>query len=205
MRHHVFLTIGVIVECLLSVMTPARAQERSVTFNESYLVTHNGVYCDVKVSIGREVYDGYFRFPEFTTYAPMVFDIKGYDHFTAFVGAMDGNVTGKITIEVDRQEIWSHEVRKGDASVAIDIPITGARSMAITVSHNQIVLGEPKLTNGRPKPTGLIAQLIQLLLDLRASAQAGNQQPIVEAIDQRLDKMGVALNITPRYVEWHLR
>ncbi|MHB9024736.1 MAG: NPCBM/NEW2 domain-containing protein [Armatimonadota bacterium] len=199
-----------IVSCLPA---QAQVQGRSVVLDDSYVVSGGGGYSKSQVAIGHEVYDGYIWFDTNEGKAVRVYSIKGWDHFIAYVGgARRDDVEGNVTIEIDRQQVWTHNFRMGDAAVAIDIPITGARSMAITVTYPPrkwyspgIVFGEPTLTLGKPVPSTLIGQLVQLLLDLRSSAQQGNQKQIVDYIDQRLDKMGVIVNITPRYTEWHLR
>ena len=199
------LRVTLLLLTLLLCLTGAQAQGRSKALDVSFRVSGHLRYNDQKISIGNEVYDNSIGSAVMGDDVS-VFSIKGWDHFTAFIGPKNNgdNNTRKGSIQIDRQEVWSHEFQQGDAAVAVDIPLTGARSMAI-ISGEGIVIAEAKLTIGKPVPSNLISQLVTSLIDARTAARAANDTATVDLIDKRFKFMNIEVNETAGAISWQFK
>lgn len=179
------------------------------------LVTANHLddFCE-RCTIGGMIYDSNFTVIHWFEAGPnwAVLDIRGWDHFVAAIGFPDSDDKGRqwdheetVTIEVDGTERWRQKVRYGDKAFMVDIPITGARSMRISVTNGPIALAEAKVTRGKPAPSFLLAQTVQLLIDLRTSAAQGKNDAVVKYIDKRLEDMGIVVTVAADgTTTWHL-
>ncbi|MHB9022756.1 MAG: NPCBM/NEW2 domain-containing protein [Armatimonadota bacterium] len=199
---------------LSGAMGNAQAQQvKEKVIDKEMLVSSDRLddFCG-RCTIGGLVYDSNFTVVHWYQNGPhwAVLDVRGWDHFTASVGFPDdGNRKWDrqetVTIEVDGIERWKQKVSFGEKAYTFDIPITGARSLRITISNGPIALAEAKVTRGKPVPSYLLAQTVQLLIDLRTSAAQSKSDAIVKYIDQRLEAMGIYVTVDQHGVTtWHM-
>jgi len=166
-----------------------------------------------RTSIGGIVFQGGYRCYTYDGEVRMVsLDVQGWQYFSTSIGIADSDTDSKTvlaSIDVDGTEVWRQQLTYGAKPFVLELPIAGARSLTIYVKRidgrASVMLGEPKLTKGRPVPSATVGQLVQLLLDLRASAKQSNNQPIVDYIDQRLAAIGIKVFETPNGVMWQMQ
>ncbi len=150
---------------------------------------HNG-----KVTIARMVYDtcGYVYGGGYAT-----FDIRGWDHFTAYVGIEDGkDATGaqRTSIEVDGEVVWQQDISSGDKAIFVDILLTGRRTITLRVKTGNTKFAEPKLYKGTPPATaGAIVTTPPATVTGGGTTTAANT-PATFAVDPNdMEKLATAL------------
>ncbi len=80
----------------------------------------------------------------------ITFNITGWDHFVAYIGISDDKTgNSDIVIETDGTQVFSRKVTAGDRAVAIDIPLTGRKTMTIR-AKTPAIFADPKLVKGNP-------------------------------------------------------
>lgn len=134
------------------------------------------------------------------------FNIRGWDHFTAYVGIFDHNYPqkAKVTISVDEQMVFQQDFEPGAKAQPLDVVLTGHTTLTIKVDGDYLVFADPKLVKGEPTPFPLdlpvtilrytaapfaadYADLEKLALSLRTAIN-GNA-----AVKERLEKGTLAL------------
>jgi len=106
-------------------------------------------YYDRPVSVAGHLYSGYGT-PGYGLFA--TFDIRGWDHFQAYVGVNDdngGHARGVVSIEVDGEQLWQRKVNRGEKAVRVDIALTGRQTLTIRKDDSYPDILEPKLIKGR--------------------------------------------------------
>jgi hypothetical protein len=134
------------------------------------------------------------------------FAIRGWDHFTAYVGIVDQPYApkAKVTISVDEQMVFQQDFEPGGKAQPLDVVLTGNTTLTIKVDGDALVFADPKLVKGEPTPfpkelpvtvlrytaapfAAEYADLDKLALSLRAAVN-GNA-----AVKERLEKGTLAL------------
>jgi TolB-like protein len=82
------------------------------------------------------------------------FYIRGWDHFTAYVGIVDQEMrsNGKATILVDEQVVFQQNYESGVKALPLDVVLTGHTTLTIKTEGDYLVFAEPKLVKGEPTP-----------------------------------------------------
>lgn len=180
------------------------AMGKGRALDESVRVSGSLYYKNQQISLGRMVYDNYTR-STFPGPCQAVFDVGGWDHFSAYLGLDDAAAPAeKVTcrVEVDGQVVWTHDFVAGDRAVAVEIPLTGARSLALSATDSAAVVAEPRLYTGVPEPTRLIDQLVQALIAARAAALKANNAEIAELVAAKLTESHIRVEVTEKATAW---
>ncbi|HEX2951352.1 MAG TPA: FlgO family outer membrane protein, partial [Armatimonadota bacterium] len=145
------LVMAALAVLLLAVQAPLFAQK--MEFGRG-VVAGRIAYRDRTVSVGGNVYDNYLSEDVCYGNTFVTFDIRGYDHFTAYVGINDdrggGNDVQRTTIETDGDVFWQQDVARGQKAVFVDVPLTGKRSLTLRWKSSSTVFADPRLIKGNP-------------------------------------------------------
>ncbi|MHB9106083.1 MAG: CsgG/HfaB family protein [Armatimonadota bacterium] len=136
---------------MLGLPAPLRAQEQPL--DTAAVIAGNIEKVDGKVSIAGNSYAYYLTSPELDSFA--VFDVRGWDHFTAWIGVSDtGRTPGaqKTVIEVDDTVAWRQDVAAGGLAKYVDIPLAGKSTLVLRWTSANTVFAEAKLVKGNPLP-----------------------------------------------------
>lgn len=154
MKHLSFFII--LALCALRIVIAAPIEERPFDGAATKVITGTAWSYTVKdFTIAKQLFTAAAR-PEnsMTTGRNSTFYIRGWDHFTAFVGIIDQDYkrNGKATILVDEQVVFQQNYESGVKALPLDVVLTGHSTLTIKTDDDYLVFAEPKLVKGEPTP-----------------------------------------------------
>ena len=136
---------------LLALAVPLRAQEKAL--DAGMAIAGKVEKVDRDINLGGSTYAHYLTSPDLDAFA--VFDIRGWDHFTAWIGipgTVRTRVTQKTAVEVDGAVVWQGELAAGQPAQFVAVPLKGKSTLVLRWQAPGTAFAEAKLFKGELPP-----------------------------------------------------